>query len=138
MMFDRLRQADERYSRFQPFKEYEAWAMFRIAAIAEAVGWTLLITGIVLKRTVFNGNNAPVAVSGRIHGTFFIVYIAACLVLYPSLRWSFGRALVAGLASVPPYGSLVMEQWEGRRRLARHGRQQLHFAVYRTLATNQI
>lgn len=90
--------------------------LFKLAAIAEAVGWTLLITGILLSDYVFAGNQAPIRVAGRVHGMLFLCYAAASVVLYPAIRWSRRRAFIALLASVPPYGSLIFELWASRLR----------------------
>lgn len=100
----------------QVFNESEAWTLFKLAAIGEAIGWTLLITGLALKRFVVHGNNLPVLLAGRVHGVLFLLYALAGLGLYPNLRWSRRRALVATIASVPPYGSLLFEQWASYRR----------------------
>lgn len=106
----------KRYKDFRPFTETEAWTLFRLAAIAEAVGWSLLITGILLRDYVMHGNNDPVTIAGQIHGMLFLSYIAAVIVCAPSLGWSLPRTLVAGLCSVPPYGSLVYEWLSSRHR----------------------
>jgi integral membrane protein len=100
----------------KPFTDAEAWSLFRLAAIGEACGWTMLIAGITLKQYVLHGNNVPVLIAGQIHGTLFIIYIVAALALYPSLGWSRGKAILAGLASIPPYGSIIFEQWAAHRR----------------------
>ena len=105
-----------KYEQFTPFTEAEAWGLFRIATIAEAVGWTLLIIGILLGQYVFVGSRVPVAIAGRVHGTLFLIYIAATLVLSPSQGWSKWRTVIAGFASVPPYGSLIFEQWAAHKR----------------------
>jgi integral membrane protein len=96
------------------FTETEAWGLFRLAAIGEACGWSLLISGIILR--YFLKNNDPVVIAGQIHGMLFFCYAVAALGLYPNLRWSRGRALVALAASVPPYGSLLFEQWASYKR----------------------
>lgn len=106
----------KKFEAAKPFTETEAWTLFRLAAIGEACGWTLLITGIGLKQYVLHGNNVPVLIAGQMHGTLFFIYIAAAVVLYPSLGWSRKRAFTAGLASVPPYGSIIFEQWAAYRR----------------------
>ncbi len=54
----------------------------------------------------------------------FFSYALAAVGLYPSLGWSRRRASVALLASVPPYGSLLFEQW------AFHVRQRAVFETY--------
>lgn len=102
------------------FSEQEAWSLFRIAAFAEAVGWTLLITGIVLEH--LTGNHAPVAVAGRIHGMLFFSYMVAAVGLYPNLKWNRWAGLIALAASVPPYGSLLFEQIVGYIRGNRRAR----------------
>lgn len=100
----------------RPFTDQEAWNLFRIAAIGEAGGWSLLIAGIAFKHFVTPANNTPVLIAGQVHGTIFLVYITAVIVLYSSLRWSRKRTVVAGLASIPPYGSLIFEQWAAYKR----------------------
>ena len=104
--------------------------MFRLAALGEAVGWTLLIIGILLGKYVLPGNPVPVAVAGRIHGTLFLVYIAAVVVMSPSLGWSLRRTIIAGIASVPPYGSLRLEQWAARERRRTRLSQAVRLSIY--------
>ena len=104
------------FERSKPLKEQPAWNLFRVAAFGEAFGWTLLIGGILIKRYLLHGNNDPVLIAGQVHGTFFIIYAAVSVVLYPSLGWSRWKAIIATLASVPPYGSLIFEQWASHTR----------------------
>lgn len=104
------------YDSFTPFSDEEAWWIFKIAAFAEALGWTLLIVGIICKQIPFTGNEIPVAIGGRIHGMVFVAYIMAVLATGPSMRWSFLKIIIAGLFSIPPYGSLVFEQWVAQER----------------------
>lgn len=112
-----------RYGSFQPFTDQEAWAVFRLAAIAEAVGWTMLIIGIACKQLPVSYNEVPVQIAGRIHGVLFLLYIVAVIVVAPSLRWGWIRVLVAGAASMPPYGSLVFEHITGHFRTWQEFRQ---------------
>jgi integral membrane protein len=123
----------ELYQNFRPFSDREAWSLFRIAAIAEAIGWTLLIIGIIC-RDVFGLGHAPVAVAGRIHGMLFVAYIVATLALSPSMRWPFWRMLLAGACSVPPYGSLVYEQISGLLRNNRDVKQFSRLTIYNAYA----
>ena len=106
------------------FNGDEAWMLFRLAAIMEAFGWTLLLAAIACQHFVLPGNQAPVLIAGRIHGLLFGLYALAAVGLYPNLRWSRRQALVALLASVPPYGSLLFEQW------AWHVHRQREFQMY--------
>lgn len=105
------------YTNWRPFTEPEAWTLFRLAAFAEAIGWTLLIFGVLFRNNIaVSWNEVPVQLAGRIHGTLFLLYIVAVLVLSPSLKWSWFRILIAGACSVPPYGSLIYEQWSAGHR----------------------
>jgi integral membrane protein len=100
------------------FSDREAWNLFRLAAFSEALGWTLLIAGIVIKHFWTVGNDTPVRIAGEVHGTIFLFYLATVVVAAGSMGWSYGKTFVAGLASVPPYGTLVLEQILARSRQA--------------------
>jgi integral membrane protein len=106
----------QKFEQNQVFTEEDGWMLFRIAAIAEACGWSLLILGIACEHYVWPGNPASIVIAGRIHGTLFLMYAVAAVGLYPTLGWSRKRAFVALLASVPPYGSLLFEQWSAHVR----------------------
>lgn len=106
--------------------------LFKIAAITEAVGWTLLILGIGIEKYILPGNNVSVLLAGRVHGVLFLLYLIAAVGLYPTLGWSRKKSFFALLASVPPYGSLVFEQW------AKYARDHSYFASYRNLIIYRI
>ncbi len=121
------------YKNFRPFTDIEAWQLFRLAAICEAVGWTLLIIGIICKHIPFTGNEVPVQIAGRVHGMLFLVYVVAAVVLAPSLRWSLFRTVLATAFSVPPYGSIIFEQAVAQERAVRSGLQLRTILLYRRL-----
>ncbi len=106
--------------------------LFRVAAYGEAAGWTLLVAGIVLEN--ITGSHAYVAVAGRIHGMLFVVYLMAVLAFYPSLAWSRWKALFALAFSVPPYGTIVFEQWVAHKRRAHGFKTYRHYLLYNVLA----
>ena len=108
----------------QPFSESEAWGLFRIAALSEAVGWTLLITGILIHHYHLPGHRFAIPLAGQIHGTIFVAYFGILIAVYSSVRWSRQKFLLAVLAGIPPYGTLVFEQW------AAHTRQNAQREVY--------
>jgi integral membrane protein len=101
----------DKFEHNQTFSEDEGWMLFRMAAIAEACGWTMLISGILIGKYLLPGNRIPVMIAGQFHGVLFIAYAMSAIGLYPTLRWSRKRAIVALLASIPPYGSLLFERW---------------------------
>ena len=95
----------------QVFTEDEAWMLFKIAAFSEAIGWTILIIGIVISTYIDPSTKIPLLLAGRTHGMLFFAYALAAISLYPNLKWSRTKSFIALLASVPPYGSLMFEIW---------------------------
>lgn len=120
---------------FQPFRPQEAWLLYQLAAFGEAIGWGLLLIGIALKRYLLHGNDIPVLIAGQMHGTLFLIYIVSCLVLYPSLGWRRTGAVIAGLASIPPFGSLLVEQYVSHQRQRQRTRLQQSLILYSHFAT---
>lgn len=124
-----------KFERARPFTEAEAWLLFRLAAFGEAVGWTLLLAGIALKRYVLHGNDAPVLIAGQVHGMIFFAYMAAAIGLYPSLGWSRLKAFIGLAAAVPPYGTLLIELWAAHTRKNAGFKSYRHFLLYNVLVT---
>ena len=106
----------------KPFSEHEAWGLFRLAALAEAFGWAVLITGILIRDYGLPGHNISVPIAGRVHGTFFLTYFGVLIAVYSSLGWPRKRFLLAVIAGVPPFGSLIFEQWAAYNRNKKHRR----------------
>lgn len=102
--------------KLQFFTESEAWTLFRVAAFGEAIGWTLLISGLAIKHYLTPRSNIPVLIAGQMHGTLFLIYLAAVFMLWGSLHWRKHTIVIAGLVSIPPYGTLIFEQWMSRQR----------------------
>jgi integral membrane protein len=100
----------------KPFTENEAWGLFRIAALSEAVGWTLLIIGVLINRYKLPGHSISITIAGQIHGTIFLVYFVVLMVTYSSLGWSRKKIICAAMAGVPPYGTFLFEQWAAYKR----------------------
>ena len=130
-MLDLLR----KFERARPFTESEAWLLFRIAADGEAVGWTLLISGILIGKYLTPHNSTALILAGRTHGMLFILYIFTSLGLYPSLVWPRGKALIAAIFSVPPYGTLIFEWYASQQRHSGGFKSYRHYLVYNVLAT---
>lgn len=90
--------------------------LFRTAAFAEVVTWTLLIVGMVLKY-VTQTTDLGVRVGGGIHGFVFLAFVAVVLFSAVNHRWSARTTLVTLVAAVVPYATIAAE-----RRLDRRGR----------------
>lgn len=88
--------------------------LFRILSFAEAVTWTLLIAGMLLKYVARVGD-WPVSIAGPIHGFVFIAYGIASLVLAVNQRWSVGSTLLAVGSAVVPYATIPVELAFDRR-----------------------
>lgn len=87
--------------------------LFRVVAIAEAITWTLLITGLVLRATT--GWALGVTIGGGIHGFVFLAYAATALLVGIDRRWSPGTVVLAVVAAVVPYATIPVEVGLSRR-----------------------
>lgn len=90
-------------------------SLFRTLAIAEAVTWTLLITGLILRSAA--GLDVAVSIGGGIHGFVFLAYGVTAVLLAVNQRWRVGVAALAIGSAVIPYATIPVELW-----LARTGR----------------
>ncbi len=86
---------------------------FRAVAVAEALSWAGLLAGMLVKH-VLGASEVGVQVFGPIHGVIFLLYVAVALATWGALRWSSPVALLALVAAVPPFGSIVFERWATR------------------------
>ena len=86
--------------------------LFRFAALAEAVTWTLLILGLVLRGTA--GLAIAVTIGGGIHGFVFLAYAVIAVLVAINQRWSLGVTALAVAAAIVPYATIPVELWLGR------------------------
>jgi len=84
-------------------------SLFRAFAIAEAVSWTLLIGGMVLRAVT--GEGIGVSIGGAVHGFVFLAYGAVVLLVAKNQRWRAGVAVVALVSAVVPYASVPADVW---------------------------
>lgn len=84
-------------------------SLYRTLALAEAVTWTLLMVGMVLKY-VTETTEVLVRVGGGAHGFVFLSYCVTTVLIAVDRRWSLGR-LAAGLGSaVVPFLTIPFER----------------------------
>lgn len=83
--------------------------LFRTLAIAEAISWTLLISGLILRATADLA--IAVTIGGGIHGFVFLAYGATAVLVALNQRWSVGPAAVAIASAVIPYATIPTEIW---------------------------
>lgn len=89
-------------------------ARFRLVAVAEAVTWVGLLVAMFCKYVLDTGAEGGVPVMGPIHGAVFVVYVLVTLATVKPLRWDTRTTLLALVASIPPFGSIVFERWAAR------------------------
>lgn len=88
--------------------------LFRRVAIAEAITWALLLTGMFLKY-VTHTTELGVKVFGMIHGIVFISYVVTTVTVWIDQKWTARRGIGALLASIPPFVTIVVEVLALRR-----------------------
>ena len=84
-------------------------------AFAEAVSWTLLIAGLLLR--AFADMPLATTIGGSIHGFVFISYGATAVLLTFHQRWKPAIGALAIVSAVIPYTTIPVERWLDRRGL---------------------
>jgi integral membrane protein len=88
--------------------------LFRRVAIAEAVTWALLLTGMFLKY-VTDTTELGVRIGGMLHGVVFIAYCLTTVMVAIDQRWRAGRLLLGLAAAVPPFATILFDRYAERR-----------------------
>lgn len=88
--------------------------LFSLFAFAEAVTWTLLIIGLVLKYGT-QTTELGVRIGGGIHGFVFLAYCVVTILVGTSQRWGLGRTLLGLVSAVVPYATIPFEVSAQRR-----------------------
>lgn len=83
--------------------------LFRVLAVAEAISWTLLILGLILRAT--SDLAVAVTVGGGIHGFVFLSYGATAVLVAKNQRWGVWPTAVAIASAVIPYATIPTELW---------------------------
>jgi integral membrane protein len=83
--------------------------LFRTLAIAEAISWTLLITGLILRATADLA--IAVTIGGGIHGFVFLSYGATAVLVAKNQRWGAWPSIVAVGSAIIPYATIPTELW---------------------------
>lgn len=88
--------------------------LYFVLAIAEAITWTLLITGLILRATT---GIDPVLFTtiGGVHGFVFISYGATAILVSINQRWHFGVAILAVITAIVPYATIPFEIVQAKR-----------------------
>ncbi|OBK76847.1 DUF3817 domain-containing protein [Mycobacterium sp. 1274761.0] len=87
---------------------------FRAIALAEAVSWVGLLTGMYLKYLGTPRTEIGVKVFGMAHGLVFVAFALAGLLVGIAMRWRARTWLLAMLAAVAPLASVIFLIWADR------------------------
>ena len=90
--------------------------LFRRVAVAEAITWALLLSGMFLKY-VTETTELGVRVFGMVHGVVFIAYCLTTVVVSVDQRWSLRRTALGLAAAVPPFFTLWFDRYAESRSL---------------------
>ncbi|MDQ4141426.1 MAG: DUF3817 domain-containing protein [Bacteroidota bacterium] len=82
---------------------------FRVVGIIEGISYLILL-GIAMPLKYWAGIPEVVKIVGWAHGVLFVLFGLALLHVWVARRWSFGRALLAFLASLIPFGTFIFDR----------------------------
>ncbi|WP_206512960.1 DUF3817 domain-containing protein [Larkinella soli] len=82
---------------------------FRLVAVLEGISYLVLL-GIAMPLKYLAGWPQAVKVVGWAHGVLFVAYLVTLLAVWVGRRWSFGRVVVAFLASLIPFGTFWLDR----------------------------
>lgn len=80
---------------------------YRTVAIAEAVTWTGLIAGILLRN--FAGWDLAVLIAGSAHGLVFLTYAATSLLVGFNQRWGIPLIILGVITAIVPYATIPFD-----------------------------
>ncbi|MDH6245148.1 DUF3817 domain-containing protein [Mycobacterium sp. OTB74] len=91
------------------FSRVAGW--FRLVAMAEAVSWVGLLTGMYFKYLGTPRTEIGVHIFGMVHGVVFLGFLVLGVLVGRAARWSLATWVLALLASVVPLASLIFVRW---------------------------
>ncbi|XBH21801.1 DUF3817 domain-containing protein [Jonesiaceae bacterium BS-20] len=84
-------------------------SLYHTVSIAEAITWTLLILGMLMKY-VLDAGNLGVRIGGSLHGLVFLTYMATAVVVGWNQRWSIGQIIFAVATAIVPYATIPFDR----------------------------
>lgn len=90
--------------------------LFRTVAIAEAITWTLLIAGMLMKYVLQVGE-IGVQVGGFVHGLVFIAFGMTAVLMAVNQHWGPRLTAVAVVTAIVPFGTIPLDRWLEKRGL---------------------
>jgi integral membrane protein len=87
--------------------------VYRTLAFAEAVTWTLLILGLLMKY-MWDLGDVGVRVGGSIHGFVFLAYAGTAVIVGLNQRWGVPLIALAVITAIVPYATVPFDLWADR------------------------
>ena len=87
-------------------------ALFRTFGIAEAISWSLLLGGLILRAAA--DRDIAVSIGGGIHGFVFLAYGTTAVLVAKNQRWKPYPTAVAIVSAVVPYATIPADIWLNR------------------------
>ncbi|GAB3710634.1 DUF3817 domain-containing protein [Mariniluteicoccus flavus] len=87
--------------------------LYRVAATAEMVTWTLLLAGMALKYT--GVTEVGVRIAGLCHGAAFLAYLLTNVFVALNQGWRARTVLLGFATTFVPYATLPYDRWLERR-----------------------
>ena len=88
--------------------------LYRLVSIAEAITWSLLITGMLLKYVVQAGEWG-VQIGGFLHGLVFIAYGMTAVFIGINQHWTVRLIALACLTAIIPFATIPFDRALERR-----------------------
>jgi integral membrane protein len=85
-------------------KDFRIIRQLRVIGLIEGVSYIVLLFISMPIKYLFK-MPMPVLINGYIHGFLFIVLAITIVVAWVVRKWKFKRALIAGIASLIPFGT---------------------------------
>ena len=95
-------------------------SFYRALSIAEAVTWTLLIAGMLLKYLTSVGG-LPLVIGGSVHGFVFLSYAVTAALVGLNQRWKIGQIVLAVATAIVPYATIPFDRWLERKGMLEGG-----------------
>ena len=89
-------------------------SLFVAVAVAEAVSWAALLTGMFFKYVAVH-DEIGVKIFGPVHGFLFMAYLAITVLQARAAGWRWWVTAVALVCAVPPFATVIFERWARSR-----------------------
>ena len=83
--------------------------LFRTIAIAEAISWTLLIAGMIIRSATDWA--LGVRIGGSIHGFIVIGFFVLTVFIAKNQHWKLHTTALVLLSAIPPYATIPVDVW---------------------------